>query len=131
MDDPRTILVVDDDVNSLSGLLELLRDRGYRATGAATVEAATRLLDAFLFDLLIVDLRLGRANGLDLIYQARQEQSAMPAILITGVGDEPTKRAARALGTDCVLKPIVPSALLALVKDRLASAVHIRGSYLG
>jgi DNA-binding response OmpR family regulator len=130
MDAPRTILVVDDDVNSLSGLLELLRDRGYKATGAATLEAATRLLDAFLFDLLIVDLRLGRANGLDLIYRARQEQSMVPAILITGFWDESTKRTARALGTDCVLKPIIPSDLLELVKDRLASAVHVHGSYL-
>src|SRR5262245_9540520 len=89
------------------------------------------LLDAFLFDLLIVDLRLGRENGLDLIYQARQEQSAMPAILITGVGDESAKRAAHALQTDCVFRPIVPSALLSLVKDRVASAGHTRGSYLG
>ena len=129
MDDPRTVLVVDDDVASLSGLLELLRDRGYRVTGAATLEAATRLLDRFLFDLLVVDLRLGRANGLDLVARARRDQPSVPAIVITGFPDEAAEQAVRLLGADYVLKPIVPSALLALVKARLAPATPFRGSY--
>lgn len=110
----------------MSGILDLLRDRGYRVTGAATLEAATRLLGAFLFDLLIVDLRLGRANGLDLVALARQEQPDMPAIVITGFPDEFAERAVRLLGADYVTKPISPPALLALVKARLEEPTHFR-----
>jgi DNA-binding response OmpR family regulator len=117
--DARTILVVDDDVVSLSALLEILRDDGFRATGAATLEAALRLQAVFLFDLLIVDLRLGRANGLDLVARARQEQSAMPAIVLSGASDVTAEMEARVLGADYLVKPVAPAVLLALVRLRL------------
>jgi DNA-binding response OmpR family regulator len=117
--DARTILVVDDDVVSLSALLEILRDDGFRATGAATLEAALRLQAVFLFDLLIVDLRLGRANGLDLVARARREQSARPAIVLSGASDVTAEMEARVLGADYLVKPVAPAVLLALVRLRL------------
>jgi DNA-binding response OmpR family regulator len=120
--DERTILVVDDDVVSLSALLELLRDDGFRATGAATLEAALRLQAVFLFDLLIVDLRLGRANGLDLVARARHEQSALPAIVLSDTSDVTAERESRLLGADYLVKPVVPAALLSLVRRRLNRA---------
>jgi DNA-binding response OmpR family regulator len=117
--DARTILVVDDDVVSLSTLLELLRDAGFRATGAATLEAALRLQAVFLFDLLIVDLRLGRAKGLDLVARARREQSALPAIVLSGSLDVTAEMESRLLGADYLVRPISPAVLLALVRFRL------------
>lgn len=119
MEDPCSILVVDDDVTSLSGILELLRDQRYRVTGAATLEAATRLLDAFLFDLLIVDLRLGRSNGLELIARARREQSALPVIVITGYPSDAPEHTVGRIGADYLVKPIDPGHLLFLVRSRV------------
>ena len=119
MQHARSLLVVDDDVVALSGLLDLLRDAGHRVTGAATLAAANRLLDVFLFDLLIVDLRLGRANGLELVARCRAEHSRMPAIVITGFPDAGTERRTAALGADYLTKPIVPSRLLELVRVRI------------
>jgi CheY-like chemotaxis protein len=55
---PYRILVLDDDENALSGIVELLRDADYRVTGAATYDAAKQLLTANAFDLLICDVRL-------------------------------------------------------------------------
>ena len=49
MTTPSEILVVDDDVPSLAGLLSLLRNLGYRTTGAANVEGGYAMLDAFPF----------------------------------------------------------------------------------
>lgn len=117
--DASTILVVDDDVVSLSALLEMLRDDGFRATGAATLEAALRLQAVFLFDLLIVDLRLGRAKGLDLVARARHEQSTLPVIVLSGSLDVTAERESRLLGADYLMRPISPSVLLALVRLRL------------
>jgi two-component system OmpR family response regulator len=117
--DRRTILVVDDDVVSLSALLELLRDDGLRATGAATLEAALRLQSVFLFDLLIVDLRLGRAKALDLVARARREQSTMPAIVLSGAPDVTAALESRLLGADYLIRPIAPSILLPLIRLRL------------
>jgi DNA-binding response OmpR family regulator len=120
--DARTILVVDDDVVSLSALLEMLRDDGFRATGAATLEAALRLQAVFLFDFLIVDLRLGRANALDLVARARREQSALPVIVLSGSLDVTAEMESRLLGADYLVRPVAPSVLLALVRLRLNRA---------
>jgi DNA-binding response OmpR family regulator len=120
--DARTILVVDDDVVSLSAMLDILRDDGFRATGAATLEAALRLQAVFLFDLLIVDLRLGRANGLDLVARARREQSVLPAIVLSGSVDVTAEMESRLLGADYLVKPVAPAVLLALVRLRLNRA---------
>jgi two-component system OmpR family response regulator len=119
--DTRTILVVDDDVVSLSALLEMLRDEGFRATGAATLEAALRLQAVFLFDLLIVDLRLGRAKALDLVARARREQSTLPVVVLAGSLDLTAEMEARLLGADYLVRPITPSVLLALVRLRMHS----------
>ncbi|RPH61543.1 MAG: response regulator [Acidobacteria bacterium] len=120
--DARTILVVDDDIVSLSAMLDILRDDGFRATGAATLEAALRLQAVFLFDLLIVDLRLGRANGLDLVARARREQSVLPAIVLSGSVDVTAEMESRLLGADYLVKPVAPAVLLALVRLRLNRA---------
>jgi DNA-binding response OmpR family regulator len=119
MQEPRPVLVVDDDIVSLSGLLGLLREEGYRATGAATRETALRLLDVFRFDLVIVDLRLGRASGFDLVARARAGQSELSAIVIAANEDATAEREARLLGADYLMKPIAPSTLLALVRLRI------------
>jgi len=119
MQEPRPVLVVDDDIASLSGLLGLLREEGYRATGAATRETALRLLDVFRFDLVIVDLRLGRASGFDLVARARAGQSELSAIVIAANEDATAEREARLLGADYLMKPIAPSTLLALVRLRI------------
>jgi DNA-binding response OmpR family regulator len=117
--DARTILVVDDDVVSLSALLEMLRDAGFRATGAATLEAALRLQAVFLFDFLIVDLRLGRAKALDLVARARREQSTLPVLVLSGSLDVPAEMESRLLRADYLVRPVAPSVLLALVRRRL------------
>ena len=126
--DASTILVVDDDVVSLSALLEMLRDDGFRVTGAATLEAALRLQAVFLFDLLIVDLRLGRAKGLDLVARARHEQSTLPVIVLSGSLDVTAEMESRLLGADYLVRPISPSVLLALVRlrlNRVRSITHL------
>ena len=50
---PYRILVLDDDEHALSGIVELLRVAGHHVTGAATYDAAKRLLAVSEFDLLV------------------------------------------------------------------------------
>ena len=64
---PYRILVIDDDEHTLSGIVELLRDAGHHVTGAATYDAAKRLMAVSAFDLLITDVRLRSYNGLRLV----------------------------------------------------------------
>jgi DNA-binding NtrC family response regulator len=85
---PYRILVLDDDEHALAGLVELLRDAGHSVTGAATYDAAKRLLSVGSYDLLIADVRLRGFNGIDLVRQTNLDYPEMAAIIITGY-DEP------------------------------------------
>ena len=80
---PYRILVLDDDEAALSGIVELLRDAGHHATGAATYDAAKRLLAVSPFDLLVSDVRVRSFNGLHLVMQSRSDHPDMAVIIIT------------------------------------------------
>src|SRR3954465_1649009 len=84
---PYRILVLDDDEHALSGIVEMLRDAGHHVTGAATYDAARRLLAVGTFDLLITDVRLRSFNGLHLGGRAHDEHPEMAVIIITGYDD--------------------------------------------
>src|SRR5215468_4099024 len=85
---PFRILVLDVDEHALSGIVELLRDAGHHVTGAATYDAAKRLLAVSTFDLLITDVRLRSFNGLHLVMQARADHPDLAVMIIT-VYDDP------------------------------------------
>jgi DNA-binding response OmpR family regulator len=106
---PYRILVLDDDEHALGGIVELLRDAGHHVTGAATYDAAKRLLAVSPFDLLICDVRLRAFNGLHLVKQARADHPDIAVIIITGYDDGSVELEARRYRADLVHKPIRPS----------------------
>src|SRR3954469_23320618 len=117
---PFRILVLDDDEHALSGIVELLRDAGHHVTGAATYDAAKRLLAVSPFDLLISDVRVRSFNGLHLVMQARADHSDMAVIIITGYEDPLIELEAHRYRAELVRKPIRPAEFQATV----ASALH-------
>ena len=119
---PCGILVIDDDTAALGGLLELLRSSGYSVTGAATLEAGRRLLDAIPFDLLVIDVRLRDHSGLTLVRMTREEHPAMGVIVVTGFPDEEDEEEALRLGATYMTKPIDLPRLLAIVDGKVSSA---------
>ncbi len=118
---PYRILVLDDDEHALAGIVELLRDAGYLVTGAATYDAAKRLLAVGSYDLLISDVRLRGYNGLHLIRQSHQEHPDMAMIIITGYDEPMIELEAGRYGAELVRKPIKPAAFLAAIARALAS----------
>ena len=81
---PYRILVLEDDSNTLSGIVEMLRDADYQVTGAATYDAAKRLLALGSYDLFITDVRLRGFNGLNLVRQSSGDHPEMSIIIMTG-----------------------------------------------
>ena len=120
---PYRILVLDDDANALSGIVEILRDAGYLVTGAATYDAARRLLALTPFDLFITDVRLRGYNGLNLVRQTHTEQPEMSLIIMTGYDEPMMEIEAGRYGAAFVRKPLEPQALLEIVA-RSAAAVR-------
>ena len=118
---PYRILVIDDDEHALSGIVELLRDAGHHVTGAATYDAAKRLLAVSPFDLLVTDVRLRSFNGLHLVMQSRSDHPDMAVIIITGYDDPLIDLEAHRYHAELLRKPIRPVEFLNAVNRTLAA----------
>src|SRR5215510_11178442 len=79
------ILVVDDE-RSICELLEItFRKEGHRVEVANTVDAAKRKLESQIFDIVISDVRMPGANGLDLLKLVKEVSLDGFFLWITGV----------------------------------------------
>ena len=116
---PARILIVDDDEATRRGLREWLREDGYEVITASTFPEGQRLLHAEGPDLLISELRLGEFNGLQFVAMSR---GRIPTIIISDFAGAGFQADARQLGAQFLAKPIVPSVLLAMVKQTLVES---------
>lgn len=121
---PYRILVLDDDSNTVSGIVEMLRDAGYQATGTGTYDAARRLLGLASYDLLITDVRLRGFNGLNLVRQCAGDHPDMSVIIMTGFDQSMMEMEAARYGATFLRKPIVFEQLMTVVSECLA---RVRG----
>ena len=122
----RNILIVEDDENTLSGWVELLRAAGYLVTGVSSYEEGRQEL-ATMPDLLITDVRLGVYNGLQLLMRGRMVNSQLQGIVITGYADSIVRREAVYLQAEHLEKPVDADRLLQVVSNALrAPAAALR-----
>jgi DNA-binding response OmpR family regulator len=117
---PYRILVLDDDENALSGIVEILCDAEYHVTGATTYEAAQHLLAAQSYDLFITDVRLRGYNGLNLVMKSRTEYPDMAVIIISGYEEPLMELEASRYHAVFVGKPLRPSVFLQTVAESLS-----------
>ena len=113
-----TVLVVDDDRSTLQGLALLLADSGYRVLTADTYEAAQFVLRTGYPDILLVDIRLGDFNGLQLIATGARR---LPAIVITGHDDAALEKEARRFGAEYLVKPVSRDTLVSSIERQLSA----------
>jgi two-component system response regulator FixJ len=122
----KTIVVVEDDQAVLDVLTKFLRSVGYRTRGFGSAEALIDGLDwSPEIDCIISDIRLPKADGIELIQSLRVRGVAVPVVLITGYGDIPLAvRAMKAGATDFLEKPFEPKELQAAVVMALTSPTY-------
>jgi len=105
--------VVDDDDAFRTVLQGALRRRGVRARTAATVSEGLVALEYEPADLVIVDYRMPRADGLTALAAFRRLQPDAIIVMLTGYGDIALAVAAVKEGADTLLtKPIDADRLL-------------------
>jgi DNA-binding response OmpR family regulator len=80
------ILVVDDEAPIRDLLTQFLTKRGYDVTTAATGAEAARLADEVSLNLVILDIALADADGLELLGQIKAGHPNLPVIMLTGMG---------------------------------------------
>ena len=120
------VLVVDDDDDVRTMLVEMLASAGFEARAAATGLAALDEARAADCDVLVTDLLMPDADGLDVIKAARQ--SANPPAIVAISGGSPRLpasiglRLCEAFGADRVLyKPFSKAELVEAVNAVLAT----------
>ncbi|HEY4541899.1 MAG TPA: sigma 54-interacting transcriptional regulator [Noviherbaspirillum sp.] len=118
------LLVVDDDPDLLRLLSLRLSSTGYRVTAVGSAEAALARLAIELPALVISDVRLPDADGLQLFDEIRAQYAALPVILLTAHGTIPDAVEATSRGAFAYLtKPFDGKVLLDKVAQALSMTV--------
>lgn len=123
------ILVVDDNPDLRSYVSGILKRRGYRVKTAANGALGLAAARANTPDLIITDLMMPEVSGLELIQQARADEtlSGIPIILLTAKADSETRIEGAEQGADAYLsKPFNDRELLAEVRNLLALKANER-----
>ena len=119
------ILIVEDETDLSRVMAYNLRAEGYDCMTAETGEACLREITARRFDLLVLDLMLPDASGLDVIRKVR-EWSAVPVIVLSARGQEADKVAALDAGADDYLsKPFGVGELMARMRVALRHRARV------
>jgi two-component system response regulator ChvI len=111
-----TIALVDDDKNILASVTLLLEQEGYHVRAYADPAAALTALSATPPDLAVLDIKMPRMDGLELLRRLRQTAD-MPVIFLTSKDEEIDELMGLNAGADdYIRKPFSQRLLLERVK---------------
>ncbi len=115
------MLLVDDDQHLLESMAGWLESQGFQVTAVMSAPAACQCVDRFPFDVAVVDLQLGNGDGFQVLDHCRQNQPALPVILMTGYGTVDTAiEALRAGAHDLLTKPLIDQELMMSVDKAMS-----------
>lgn len=79
-------LVVDDDKTFRDATCFLIEEAGHYAEGAISGQVGLTALREEKFDAVLLDLNLGRENGLDLLVEIQRQSPEVPVVMFTAQG---------------------------------------------
>lgn len=122
-----TILIVDDEPNLPHQLARYLEKHSYEVFTAADGETGLAEVQKKTIDLLLLDVRLPRMSGLEVLEEIRRTDPDLPVIMLTAYGDVQTAVAAMKLGAaDYLIKGFDLTELLLVVQRTLETSAMYR-----
>lgn len=122
----KRILVADDDRTVREWLAGILRAEKFDVSTAADGSATLKKLRSTKFDLVLLDIRMPRMNGLDVLAALRGRRTLPKVIVITSDDSPETLLAAiREKAHQYISKPINQDALVALVRQSLGKKSRV------
>jgi two-component system response regulator AtoC len=101
-----SLLVVEDNQDLCQTLAEVMRKEGYQVKTSYSGEDALAILENELFDLMLIDIKLPRMTGLEVLAKLRHQNPDLLVIIITALTDaRPAVEAMKAGAYDYLLKP--------------------------
>lgn len=113
----RRIVVVEDEVAILRGIVDMLKVAGYQPVEAADGVAGLDESRRVGVDLVLLDLRLPRMDGIEVLVELRKTRPTLPVIILTARGSEEDRvRGLKKGADDYVVKPFSARELLARIE---------------
>ncbi|WP_044339889.1 response regulator [Rossellomorea aquimaris] len=114
----KKVLVVDDHALVRKGLISLLTlEEDLESVGEAyDIETGLRMIENEKPDIVLVDLRLGKESGLDLIKRAKSMQIECEFIILTSSAQPSDLQKAKEIASGFVLKEALPEELLYAIR---------------
>ena len=112
-----SIALVDDDRNILTSVSIALQAEGFTVRIYTDSEAALKALVENSPDLAVLDVKMPRLDGMELLRRLREKLPLLPAIFLTSKDDELDEALGLAMGADdYITKPFSQRLLIARIK---------------
>ncbi|MFY2762827.1 EAL domain-containing protein [Arenimonas sp. MALMAid1274] len=121
-DAPYRVLIVEDDRNQAMFAESILRNAGMETRVVLEALDVLQSLHQFLPDLILMDLHMPHANGIELTVLIRDQEPFLhtPIVFLSGEVDQDRHfDALEAGGDDFISKPVRPKHLIAAVQNRV------------
>ena len=118
---PLHVLTIDDENTIRSAIQLILTRRQCTVLGAQNAQEAEQFLKSQAFDIILLDVKLGSTNGIELLKSMREELKIQtPVILMSGLADtEGIKEASKYDIKGFLVKPFNAKAL----EEKVATAL--------
>lgn len=118
------ILVVDDEVKMCFTLTKLFELCHYPVAVAHNGLEALEKIDSFQPNCMLLDIRMPKMNGVDVLKKVRQEHPEIVVIMTTAVvSEESREECLKAGAAEYLIKPIDFKSLLETIKNRVHPTV--------
>ncbi len=119
----RAILLIDDDPDFAGNMVDIFEQHGLRMVAVGTGTEGLRLAPSGSFALVLLDLHLPDAGGIEVIRRIKEDSPEIEVIVETGYGSLETAMQALDLGAfSYIVKPVDPGQLLSLCQRALERA---------
>ena len=115
------ILIIEDDISFCKLLEKFLTKNNYAVTIAFSASEARLAIQNETFNLILTDLRLPDADGIELLAEFKIAFPTIPVVLMTGYSEVSTAvKAIKNGASDYISKPFNPDEVLVVISNALA-----------
>lgn len=125
----KRILIVDDDAEIRSHLAHILKGAGYETCAVSSTKEASEKVDAEMFDVVLLDFMMPKANGIDALPEIRRKRPRAKVIMMTAFATVENAIEAIKNGASYYLaKPFKIEELLTTIRKALEEAKFEEGT---
>jgi CheY-like chemotaxis protein len=128
-DDKKRILWVDDEIDSLKPHILFLENKGFEVVTAMSGDDGILAIKTQSFDMVLLDEKMPGKDGLTTLEEMKEIRPYLPVVMVTKSEEESLME--DAIGQkidDYLVKPVIPSQILLVIKRLLQSKKIIESS---